>query len=166
MGDPVDNHPSIYYIFKKYLPDGSKTSKQGLILNIDLPSGDPAPIVFHLNGTGSAGATIHMFGTVWKGLFETWHLGSSGITGASGGSTAISEDGGHYWKGFSYSDYIAVLSTYKKLRWTFLLVETIKCVCLGVWAVGIRKYFTFEWSITTCNKVSQKYFTWILHKCK
>ena len=61
MGDPVDNHPSIYYIFEKYLPDGSKTSKQGLILNIDSPSGDPVPVVFRLNGTGSAGATIRMY---------------------------------------------------------------------------------------------------------
>jgi len=41
--------------------DGSKTSKQGLILNFELPSGDPARVVFRLSGTGSAGATIRMY---------------------------------------------------------------------------------------------------------
>ena len=41
--------------------DGSKTSRQGLILNFQLPSGDPARVVFRLSGTGSAGATIRMY---------------------------------------------------------------------------------------------------------
>jgi len=41
--------------------DGSQTSKQGLILNFQLPSGDPARVVFRLSGTGSAGATIRMY---------------------------------------------------------------------------------------------------------
>lgn len=41
--------------------DGSQTSKQGLILNFELPSGDPARVVFRLSGTGSAGATIRMY---------------------------------------------------------------------------------------------------------
>lgn len=41
--------------------DGSQTSKQGLILNFLLPSGDPARVVFRLSGTGSAGATIRMY---------------------------------------------------------------------------------------------------------
>mmetsp|Transcript_25515 Transcript_25515/g.54166 ORF Transcript_25515/g.54166 Transcript_25515/m.54166 type:complete len:676 (+) Transcript_25515:109-2136(+) len=41
--------------------DGSKTSKQGLILNFQFPSGDPARVVFRLSGTGSAGATIRMY---------------------------------------------------------------------------------------------------------
>lgn len=41
--------------------DGSKTSKQGLILNFSLPSGDPARVVFRLSGTGSSGATIRMY---------------------------------------------------------------------------------------------------------
>eukprot|EP00578_Thalassiosira_sp_NH16_P000568 CAMPEP_0181135036 /NCGR_PEP_ID=MMETSP1071-20121207/32410_1 /TAXON_ID=35127 /ORGANISM="Thalassiosira sp., Strain NH16" /LENGTH=667 /DNA_ID=CAMNT_0023221601 /DNA_START=19 /DNA_END=2022 /DNA_ORIENTATION=- len=41
--------------------DGSQTSKQGLILNFQLPTGDPARVVFRLSGTGSAGATIRMY---------------------------------------------------------------------------------------------------------
>jgi len=41
--------------------DGSQTSKQGLILSFQLPSGDPARVVFRLSGTGSAGATIRMY---------------------------------------------------------------------------------------------------------
>ena len=41
--------------------DGSQTSKQGLILNFQFPSGDPARVVFRLSGTGSAGATIRMY---------------------------------------------------------------------------------------------------------
>lgn len=41
--------------------DGSQTSKQGLILNFNLSSGDPARVVFRLSGTGSAGATIRMY---------------------------------------------------------------------------------------------------------
>eukprot|EP00584_Thalassiosira_punctigera_P022767 CAMPEP_0172574828 /NCGR_PEP_ID=MMETSP1067-20121228/136896_1 /TAXON_ID=265564 ORGANISM="Thalassiosira punctigera, Strain Tpunct2005C2" /NCGR_SAMPLE_ID=MMETSP1067 /ASSEMBLY_ACC=CAM_ASM_000444 /LENGTH=679 /DNA_ID=CAMNT_0013367463 /DNA_START=1278 /DNA_END=3317 /DNA_ORIENTATION=- len=41
--------------------DGSKTSNQGLILGFELPSGDPARVVFRLSGTGSAGATIRMY---------------------------------------------------------------------------------------------------------
>lgn len=41
--------------------DGSQTSKQGLILNFELPTGDPARVVFRLSGTGSAGATIRMY---------------------------------------------------------------------------------------------------------
>jgi len=41
--------------------DGSQTSKQGLILNFQLPSGDPARVVFRLSGTGSEGATIRMY---------------------------------------------------------------------------------------------------------
>ena len=41
--------------------DGSQTSNQGLILNFQLPSGDPARVVFRLSGTGSAGATIRMY---------------------------------------------------------------------------------------------------------
>ena len=41
--------------------DGSQTSKQGLILNFQLPSGDPARVVFRLSGTGSAGATVRMY---------------------------------------------------------------------------------------------------------
>jgi len=41
--------------------DGSQTSSQGLILNFQLASGDPARVVFRLSGTGSAGATIRMY---------------------------------------------------------------------------------------------------------
>lgn len=41
--------------------DGSKTSKQGLILNFEYPNGDPARVVYRLSGTGSAGATIRMY---------------------------------------------------------------------------------------------------------
>lgn len=41
--------------------DGSRTSKQGLILNFELASGDPARVVFRLSGTGSSGATIRMY---------------------------------------------------------------------------------------------------------
>jgi len=41
--------------------DGSQTSNQGLILNFNLPSGDPARVVFRLSGTGSAGATVRMY---------------------------------------------------------------------------------------------------------
>lgn len=41
--------------------DGAQTSKQGLILSFQLPSGDPARVVFRLSGTGSAGATIRMY---------------------------------------------------------------------------------------------------------
>jgi len=41
--------------------DGSQTSKQGLILNFELASGDPARVVFRLSGTGSEGATIRMY---------------------------------------------------------------------------------------------------------
>jgi len=41
--------------------DGSKTSNQGLILNFQLSSGDPARVVFRLSGTGSAGATVRMY---------------------------------------------------------------------------------------------------------
>ena len=41
--------------------DGSQTSRQGLILNFKLPSGEPARVVFRLSGTGSAGATIRMY---------------------------------------------------------------------------------------------------------
>jgi len=41
--------------------DGSKTSKQGLILQFEYPSGDSARVVFRLSGTGSAGATIRMY---------------------------------------------------------------------------------------------------------
>lgn len=41
--------------------DGSQTSNQGLILNFELASGDPARVVFRLSGTGSAGATVRMY---------------------------------------------------------------------------------------------------------
>lgn len=41
--------------------DGSKTSKQGLILSYEYPTGDSARVVFRLSGTGSAGATIRMY---------------------------------------------------------------------------------------------------------
>jgi phosphoglucomutase len=41
--------------------DGSKASKQGLILNFQYPNGDPARVVFRLSGTGSAGATIRVY---------------------------------------------------------------------------------------------------------
>jgi len=41
--------------------DGSQTSNQGLILNFELSSGDPARAVFRLSGTGSSGATIRMY---------------------------------------------------------------------------------------------------------
>ena len=41
--------------------DGSKTSKQGLILQFKYSNGDPARVVFRLSGTGSAGATIRMY---------------------------------------------------------------------------------------------------------
>ena len=41
--------------------DGSTTSKQGLILNLEYKSGDAARVVFRLSGTGSAGATIRMY---------------------------------------------------------------------------------------------------------
>jgi len=41
--------------------DGSKATNQGLILNFNLSSGDPARVVFRLSGTGSAGATIRMY---------------------------------------------------------------------------------------------------------
>lgn len=41
--------------------DGSQTSKQGLILNFEYPSGDSARVIFRLSGTGSAGATIRMY---------------------------------------------------------------------------------------------------------
>jgi phosphoglucomutase len=41
--------------------DGSKASKQGLILGFEYPSGDTARVVFRLSGTGSAGATIRMY---------------------------------------------------------------------------------------------------------
>lgn len=41
--------------------DGSQTSNQGLILNFQFPSGDPARVVFRLSGTGSSGATIRMY---------------------------------------------------------------------------------------------------------
>lgn len=41
--------------------DGSKTSKQGLILQFEYPNGDSARVVFRLSGTGSAGATIRMY---------------------------------------------------------------------------------------------------------
>ena len=40
--------------------DGSKASKQGLILGFRV-NGDPARVVFRLSGTGSAGATIRMY---------------------------------------------------------------------------------------------------------
>lgn len=41
--------------------DGSQTSNQGLILNFEFPSGDPARVVFRLSGTGSSGATVRMY---------------------------------------------------------------------------------------------------------
>lgn len=41
--------------------DGSHTSKQGLILGFEFPSGDLARVVFRLSGTGSAGATIRVY---------------------------------------------------------------------------------------------------------
>ena len=41
--------------------DGSQTSKQGLILSFEYPTGDAARVVFRLSGTGSAGATIRMY---------------------------------------------------------------------------------------------------------
>jgi phosphoglucomutase len=41
--------------------DGSKTSKQGLILSFEYPNGDAARVVFRLSGTGSAGATIRVY---------------------------------------------------------------------------------------------------------
>jgi phosphoglucomutase len=41
--------------------DGSTTSKQGLILTFQYPSGDSARVIFRLSGTGSAGATIRMY---------------------------------------------------------------------------------------------------------
>lgn len=41
--------------------DGSQTSKQGLILNFEYPTGDSARVIFRLSGTGSAGATIRMY---------------------------------------------------------------------------------------------------------
>mmetsp|Transcript_25761 Transcript_25761/g.56679 ORF Transcript_25761/g.56679 Transcript_25761/m.56679 type:complete len:646 (-) Transcript_25761:1667-3604(-) len=41
--------------------DGSVTSKQGLILHFEYPSGDGARVIFRLSGTGSAGATIRMY---------------------------------------------------------------------------------------------------------
>lgn len=41
--------------------DGSQTSKQGLILNFEYPSGDGSRVIFRLSGTGSAGATIRMY---------------------------------------------------------------------------------------------------------
>lgn len=41
--------------------DGSKTSKQGLILSFEYPNGNPARVVYRLSGTGSAGATIRMY---------------------------------------------------------------------------------------------------------
>jgi phosphoglucomutase len=41
--------------------DGSKSSKQGLILYFEYPSGDTARVVFRLSGTGSSGATIRMY---------------------------------------------------------------------------------------------------------
>ena len=41
--------------------DGSQTSKQGLILSFEYPTGDPARVVFRLSGTGSAGATVRMY---------------------------------------------------------------------------------------------------------
>lgn len=41
--------------------DGSETSKQGLILNFEYPTGDTSRVIFRLSGTGSAGATIRMY---------------------------------------------------------------------------------------------------------
>ena len=55
------NHFSPLYISYTDPVDGSQTSKQGLIMNFNLPSGDPARVVFRLSGTGSAGATIRMY---------------------------------------------------------------------------------------------------------
>ena len=41
--------------------DGSKASKQGLILSFEYPGGATARVVFRLSGTGSAGATVRMY---------------------------------------------------------------------------------------------------------
>lgn len=41
--------------------DGSRATKQGLILEFEYPNGDPARVVFRLSGTGSAGATIRVY---------------------------------------------------------------------------------------------------------
>ena len=41
--------------------DGSQTSKQGLVLNFKVSTGDPARVVFRLSGTGSSGATVRMY---------------------------------------------------------------------------------------------------------
>jgi phosphoglucomutase len=41
--------------------DGSKASKQGLILGFEYPNGATARVVFRLSGTGSAGATVRMY---------------------------------------------------------------------------------------------------------
>lgn len=55
------------FVFLRYVRsytdpvDGSKASKQGLILSFEYPNGDPARVVYRLSGTGSAGATIRMY---------------------------------------------------------------------------------------------------------
>jgi phosphoglucomutase len=41
--------------------DGSKASKQGLIMSFVYGNGDTARVVFRLSGTGSAGATIRVY---------------------------------------------------------------------------------------------------------
>jgi phosphoglucomutase len=41
--------------------DGSKSNRQGLVLQFSYPNGDSARVVFRLSGTGSAGATIRMY---------------------------------------------------------------------------------------------------------
>jgi phosphoglucomutase len=41
--------------------DGSKSNRQGLVLQFLYPNGDSARVVFRLSGTGSAGATIRMY---------------------------------------------------------------------------------------------------------
>mmetsp|Transcript_19069 Transcript_19069/g.23470 ORF Transcript_19069/g.23470 Transcript_19069/m.23470 type:complete len:648 (+) Transcript_19069:295-2238(+) len=41
--------------------DGTETSKQGLIMTFEYPSGDASRVIFRLSGTGSAGATIRMY---------------------------------------------------------------------------------------------------------
>ena len=41
--------------------DGSRATKQGLVLSFEYPSGDGARVVFRLSGTGSAGATVRVY---------------------------------------------------------------------------------------------------------
>jgi len=56
--------------------DGSQTFNQGLILNFQYPSGNPARAVFRLSGTGSSGATIRMYLEYFEKDTSKHHLAS------------------------------------------------------------------------------------------